>query len=86
MFSIRVTNPPEKFPFKNAVKSVWHVIHLKPIGPAQTRLRITGLGYGDDEESRKLRTFFDKGNAYTLKKLQEKLAAKPASSRPVNQG
>jgi hypothetical protein len=30
--------------------------------------------YGDDEESLKLRSFFEKGNAYTLQKLQEKFA------------
>ena len=35
-----------------------------------------GTGYGDDEESQKLRSFFERGNAYTLKKLQEKFAAK----------
>ncbi len=43
-----------------------------------TALRVVGLGYGDDEESRKLRGFFDKGNAYTLKKLQEKFVGKQA--------
>ena len=84
MLSIRVANPPAKFPFKNAIRSVWQVIRLEPTGPATTRLRITGLGYGDDEESRKLRGFFDKGNAYTLKKLQEKFAAKPSSTKPAS--
>ena len=39
-------------------------------------------GYGDDEESQKLRGFFDRGNAYTLKKLQEKFAAK--EEKPSN--
>jgi uncharacterized protein YndB with AHSA1/START domain len=86
MISIRVTNPPATFPFKNAIKSVWQVIHFEPIGPAQTRLRITGMGYGEDEESRKLRAFFDKGNAFTLKKLQGKFAARPATSPPANPG
>jgi hypothetical protein len=39
-------------------------------------LRITGLGYGSDEESQKMRKFFEAGNAFTLKKLQEHLAKK----------
>ena len=65
---------------------MWQVLHFEPLGPNRTRLQIIGLGYGSDEESKKLRGFFDKGNAYTLKKLQEKFAAKPPSSKPANQG
>jgi uncharacterized protein YndB with AHSA1/START domain len=76
MLSIQVTNPPEKFPFKDAVKNMWTVIYFDDAGPGRTRLRIVGLGFGTDEDSQKLRGFFDKGNAYTLKKLQEKFAGK----------
>ena len=76
MLSIQVANPPAKFPFKNAIKTMWTVLYFQDAGPSRTRLRIVGVGYGDDEESRKLRSFFDKGNAYTLKKLQEKFARK----------
>jgi len=76
MLSIQVTNPPAKFPNKDAIKSMWTVIHFEDAGPGRTRLRIVGLGFGNDEESRKLRAFFDKGNAYTLKKLQENFAGK----------
>jgi uncharacterized protein YndB with AHSA1/START domain len=76
MLSIQVTNPPESFPFKDAVKNMWTVIYFDDAGPGRTRLRIVGLGFGNDEDSQKLRGFFDKGNAYTLKKLQEKFAGK----------
>jgi uncharacterized protein YndB with AHSA1/START domain len=76
MLSIQVANPPANFPFKNAVKNMWTMIYFEDAGTSRTRLRIVGLGFGDDEESRKLRGFFDKGNAYTLKKLQEKFAGK----------
>jgi hypothetical protein len=34
------------------------------------------LGFGEDEESKKMRAFFDRGNAFTLKKLQERFAPK----------
>jgi uncharacterized protein YndB with AHSA1/START domain len=84
LLSIKVTNPPEKFPYKSAIKSVWHVIHFEPLGLARTRLQIIGLGYGTDEESKELRSFFDKGNAYTLKKLQEKFT--PKGPRSVSHG
>jgi uncharacterized protein YndB with AHSA1/START domain len=76
MLAIQVLSPPEKFPFKSAIKKVWTVIYFEDAGPSLTRLRIVGSGYSDDEESRKLRSFFEKGNAYTLQKLQEKFAAK----------
>jgi uncharacterized protein YndB with AHSA1/START domain len=76
MFTITVGTPPEKFPYKNAIKKVWHVIYFEEVGPKQTRVRCVGNGYGDDEEAQKLRAFFEKGNAYTLQKLQEKFAGK----------
>jgi uncharacterized protein YndB with AHSA1/START domain len=76
MLTIRVGQPPESFPFKEALKNVWHVLYFEEAGPNRTRLRIVGLGYSAEEESKKLRTFFEKGNAYTLKKLQDHLARK----------
>jgi uncharacterized protein YndB with AHSA1/START domain len=76
MLSMKVGTPPGKFPFKEAIKSVWHVISFEAVGPKQTRVRVVGLGYGDDEASKKLRAFFEQGNAQTLKKLQEHFAAK----------
>jgi uncharacterized protein YndB with AHSA1/START domain len=76
MLSMKVGTPPAKFPFKSAIKDVWHVFHLEPMGPSRTRLQVIGLGYGPGEESKKLRDFFERGNAYTLKKLQEKFAAR----------
>lgn len=76
MLSMRVTKAPEGFPFPNAVKGMWTVIYFEPAGPLATRVRFVGLGFGEDEESKKMRAFFDKGNAYTLKKLQERFAPK----------
>jgi uncharacterized protein YndB with AHSA1/START domain len=71
MLTIQVGKPPEKFPFKEAVKNVWHVMYFDKAGEGRTRLRIVGVGYSADEASKKLRGFFEKGNSYTLKKLQE---------------
>jgi uncharacterized protein YndB with AHSA1/START domain len=76
MLTMKVGKPPEKFPYKDAIKNVWHVMYFYDAGPGRTRLRLVGLGYGPDEESQKLRAFFEKGNAYTLKKLQEHFARK----------
>ena len=79
MLAIQVGNPPEKFPYKIAIKKIWTVLYFDEIGPSLTRLRLVGTGYDDNDESRKLRTFFERGNAYTLKKLQEKFTGKAAN-------
>ena len=76
MLSIRVTKAPEGFPFPNAVLSMWTVIYFEAAGPQTTRVRFVGLGFGSDEESKKMRAFFDRGNAYTLKQLQGRFARK----------
>jgi uncharacterized protein YndB with AHSA1/START domain len=74
MLAFRVTHPPVNFPFKEAIQKMWTVIYFEEIAQDRTRVRVVGVGYGDDDESTKLRVFFDKGNAYTLEKLQKKFA------------
>jgi uncharacterized protein YndB with AHSA1/START domain len=74
MFSLKVSKTPEGFPFPNAVKQMWTVIYFEANDVKTTRVRIVGLGFGDDEDSKKMRAFFDRGNAFTLKKLQERFA------------
>jgi uncharacterized protein YndB with AHSA1/START domain len=76
MLSFKVSKSPEGFPFPSAVKNMWTVIYFEANSPKTTRVRIVCLGFGDDEESKKMRAFFDRGNAFTLKKLQERFAAK----------
>lgn len=80
MLSIQVTKAPEGFPFPNAIKNMWTVIYFEVAGARSTRVRMVSLGFGDDEESRKMREFFERGNAYTLKKLQERFSP-PAAER-----
>ncbi|MEK6644274.1 MAG: SRPBCC domain-containing protein [Planctomycetota bacterium] len=78
MFSIKVGKPPEKFPFKEAIKHSWSVIRFEPMNERQTRLTVTGMGYGDDDESQKMLEFFEYGNEWTIRKIQEKFAAPEA--------
>jgi uncharacterized protein YndB with AHSA1/START domain len=81
MLTMQATGLPEGFPFPKAIARVWTVIYFDEIAPGRTHLRLVGLGYGDDDESQKLRGFFEKGNAYTLKKLQEHFAPKAAQGK-----
>jgi uncharacterized protein YndB with AHSA1/START domain len=76
MLSFRVSKPPEGFPFPRAVKNMWTVIYFEPLNALKTQFREVGLGFGDDEESQKMREFFDRGNAATLAQLQKHFSAK----------
>jgi uncharacterized protein YndB with AHSA1/START domain len=72
MFSMKVTKHPDTFPFPAAIQSVWTVLYFDPTPDKKTRVRIVMLGYGANEESQKMREFFDAGNQYTLKRLQQR--------------
>lgn len=74
MLSFRCIKTPEKFPFKAAMTKAWSVVYFEPIDGNRTKLRIVGCGYTPDEESQKMRAFFDRGNSWTLKNIQEKMA------------
>lgn len=76
VFSIKVGKPPEGFPFKDSIKNTWSVIRFEPMGENRTRVSVTGMGYGDDEESQKMLAFFEIGNEWTIQKLQEHFATK----------
>ncbi len=66
----RIHRPPKGFPFMNAYARVWTVFTLTPEGKGATRLRVAMVGYGPDEESQKMKAFFEKGNAWVLRELQ----------------
>lgn len=76
MLSFKVAKAPRSFPFPNAIKSMWTVVYFEPRGEKATRVRVASMGFGDDEESKKMREFFNRGNAYTLQLLQKRFAAK----------
>lgn len=70
MLSITVAKTPKWFPFPNAIQQMWTVIYFGAAGPGRTQVRVVGLGFRPDEESQKMRAFFERGNARTLEQLQ----------------
>lgn len=70
MLSIQVSKAPEGFPFPDAIGRMWTVVYLEGESPETTRVRIVGMGFSSDEESVRMREFFDGGNAQTLRQLQ----------------
>ena len=75
MLAIQVSKVPAGFPFPNAILRMWTVIYFEPVGADRTRIREVSLGFGPDEESQKMRQFFDRGNSVTLTALQKRFAA-----------
>jgi hypothetical protein len=55
-------------PDARAMESVWTTIYFDEAGPGRIRVRLVGQVYGSEEDSKKPRTFFAKGNAYALSK------------------
>jgi uncharacterized protein YndB with AHSA1/START domain len=75
MLAIRIERPPKSFPFKEAWKSTWTVLTLTDLN-GRTHVRAASLGYGDDEESRAMRRFFEQGNQYEIELIQKHFAKK----------
>ena len=76
MLSFKVTKAPLGFPFLNAMTNMWTVIYFEAQGEKATRVRDICMGFGEDDESRKMREFFNRGNAATLQQLQKRFTAK----------
>jgi uncharacterized protein YndB with AHSA1/START domain len=76
MMSIKVAKPPANFPFPNAVRQMWTVLYFTAAGPTRTNVREVTLGFGADDESQRMRVFFNQGNATTLQQLQRHFAVR----------
>lgn len=79
MLSLKATGYPEGFPFREAEKNTWSVFYFSKISSSRTKLTIVGLGYTDDEESQKMRSFFSVGNKQLIDKLNSVLQEKKAN-------
>jgi uncharacterized protein YndB with AHSA1/START domain len=76
MLSFKVTKAPQGFPFPSAITNMWTVVYFEAQGEKATRVREVSLGFSSDDESKRMREFFNRGNAITLEGLQKRFAAK----------
>ncbi len=74
MFSFRTMKAPKNFPFPNAILKTWTVVYFEAVGDAQTKVTARMLGFSGDEESQKMRAFFETGNKTTLDNIVKKFA------------
>lgn len=72
MLAIKVAKAPAGFPFPNAIANMWSVIYFDAVESMKTRVRVVSMGFGADDESQRMRQFFDRGNAYTVLALQKR--------------
>lgn len=73
MISIRVSQAPESFPFPNAIYEIWTVMYFEPLSSEDTLVRVVVNGFSADEESQRMRAFFDQGNAATIRQMQDRI-------------
>jgi uncharacterized protein YndB with AHSA1/START domain len=74
MISIKVVKAPDGFPFPNAIVQMWSVIYFTAVDANRTAVREVSLGFSADEESQRMRAFFNRGNAATMIQLQRHFA------------
>jgi len=72
MLAFRTVKTPANFPFPNAIAKSWNVIYFESAGPGRTKVTTHTLGFEANEESQKMRTFFEEGNRTTMDNLIRK--------------
>ena len=77
LLAYRTIKAPAGFPDFETFMRVVSLIELSPDGARRTRVRLTMVGYPDDEAGRRLAGFFDRGNAVTLARLQRRFRDGP---------
>jgi uncharacterized protein YndB with AHSA1/START domain len=83
LFAFQCTKQPATFPFKEAIKNIYFVLHLEPLGAERTLLTMTTVGYGTDQESRQLQAFFDEGNSQTFDALRAAVKKQQSAKGPA---
>ena len=85
MLSLKATVFPKGFPFKDVAKATWSVFYFSELPSSRTKITVVGLGYTEDEQSQKMRSFFAAANKHSFDKLKEALRKQQKRNRkPTN--
>lgn len=76
MISFHTVKVPKGFPFKEAITRMWSVVYFEPAGAGRTKVALRCLGFTQDEDSQKMRAFFERGNKFTMNELVAKFRKK----------
>ncbi|MEM5518729.1 SRPBCC domain-containing protein [Henriciella sp. AS95] len=74
---LKTVQAPPGFASQETLDRLVSVFEFDPVSDTRTLVTISGVGYGDDEESKRLREFFVEGNAYSLRALHNSFTAGP---------
>jgi uncharacterized protein YndB with AHSA1/START domain len=83
MLSIQIEAAPPGFEHLAEARTLWTVIELESVSPGETRVRVSMAGYRDDAAYDALYRQFEAGNAWTLKKLHERVTIGPVDWRTL---
>lgn len=72
----RTIKAPAGFPHWETYRGVTSVFELEPAG-AETRVRMTSVGYPNTDQGKALAAFFERGNIETLEHLQKRFLTGP---------
>jgi uncharacterized protein YndB with AHSA1/START domain len=61
MLAFRTIKTPKNFPYP-AITRTWTVVYFEPVGAARTLVTTRMMGFEDDDQGRRMRVFFERGN------------------------
>lgn len=73
---LKNTQAPPGFASRQVMDRLVSVFQFEVLEGGQTKITISGIGYGPDEESQRLVKFFKAGNSWSLTELEKMLAKK----------
>ncbi len=73
----RNVQAPPDFPNADLFANVVSVVEFVPLGPASTKIVLSGVGYGPGSGYDELYRMFQRGNAWSLAKLKQRFETGP---------
>jgi uncharacterized protein YndB with AHSA1/START domain len=73
----RTVKAPAGFPHFDSFRRVTHFFEVEPAGAGRSRVRLTSVGYANDQAGRQLAGFFREGNRISLERLRDRFANGP---------
>ena len=68
MLAFRTIKTPANFAYP-AITSTWNVVYFESAGAGKTRVTARMMGFEDDDQGRRMRAFFERGNKSELDAL-----------------
>lgn len=81
LLRMHIAQTPPGFPHPQLARELATTIEFEPVGAERTLVRVTMTGYRAEPGFDELRAFFDRGNAFTLDKLYERIASGAVDAR-----